>query len=124
MKRIVISAAWLALAALTALGCTDVCGHAAGTFKTLNSKIASCTDGGASIFCFDQSACEKALPSCSQQDQELMNAQLNCYDGYLSTLTCSNTNGGPDCTPDGGTLSQGCARAFASSAAACGTDGG
>ncbi len=126
MKRIVALALTVG-AGLAVAACQDLCGHAQSTMQKLNSFSASCSDGGSSSSCFDQSACEKALPNCSSADQQVMTNELNCLDKALSNNS-GCTSGAFDMLgcleQDGGTISAACQGAFANSPSACGADAG
>jgi hypothetical protein len=155
MRRLIAPIAALALVACSG----DVCSQSENLSQSLAHKVAPCIppDAGfnaaalASVESCSTSACEKALPSCSNQDQQTMQRLINCeqqaVDSFsgnctdqaalevfaFAVLACDLGDGGFSFTisADGGTAaspespySAACTQAMATAATACGLDGG
>ncbi len=112
----------LSALALAAAGCGDLCGRGTSVYSSLSAKYQRCVSPGFNL-CFDQGACESALPSCGSADQRILNAQLDCYEAAASAQSCPSTFELPSC-PDAGTLSQPCQSALQNAPTSCGADGG
>jgi hypothetical protein len=117
----------------------DVCGAAASANDAVANAFAACSASDSSFAaggyspCFDPSACEESLKSCTAADKAAMQTVIACQNTYAASGDCSfaaintydTTCAGIATTTDGGNaLSAACVKAFEQNPGICASDAG
>lgn len=123
----------LMVAAIALAGCSsDVCGDEASATQAVGNKFASCAMQTSGCFftpCFDQSACETSLKSCTTADRAVLEASVSCQNTYANSDDCSFVtydacaSSATKLSDGGSALSPACSAAFTANPGVC-VDGG